>query len=121
LPLRRGGLAVINAAGDAQFVAGEIHNQAGEPGVTAEEKIMSKFVPIAVGGVVLCVAAILPTTLYAAVGRNVAPAIDAIQPVEKAGCYRLGETGYHWYRFCFGPSWLYPHERVCRRGHCWYR
>jgi hypothetical protein len=38
-----------------------------------------------------------------------------------AGCYRLGETGYHWYRFCFGPSFLYPHERVCRHGHCWYR
>jgi hypothetical protein len=40
---------------------------------------------------------------------------------DAAGCYRLGETGYHWYRFCFGPGWLYPHQRVCRRGHCWYR
>jgi hypothetical protein len=38
-----------------------------------------------------------------------------------AGCYRLGETGYHWYRFCFGPAFLYPHQRVCRRGYCWYR
>jgi hypothetical protein len=38
-----------------------------------------------------------------------------------AGCYRLGETGYHWYRFCIGPSFLYPHDRVCRHGHCWYR
>ena len=38
-----------------------------------------------------------------------------------AGCYRLGETGYHWYRFCFGPAFLYPHQRVCRRGSCWYR
>jgi hypothetical protein len=38
-----------------------------------------------------------------------------------AGCYRWGETGYHWYRFCVGPDWLYPRERVCRNGHCWYR
>ncbi len=38
-----------------------------------------------------------------------------------AGCYRLGLTGYHWYRFCAGPRFLYPHERVCRHGHCWYR
>ena len=37
-----------------------------------------------------------------------------------AGCYRLGETGYHWYRFCAGPAFLYPHHRVCRHGHCWY-
>jgi hypothetical protein len=40
---------------------------------------------------------------------------------EAAGCYRLGETGYHWYRYCAGPRWLYPHQRVCRHGHCWYR
>jgi hypothetical protein len=39
----------------------------------------------------------------------------------EAGCYRWGETGYHWYRYCAGPYWLYPHRRVCRRGHCWYR
>ena len=38
-----------------------------------------------------------------------------------AGCYRLGLTGYHWYHFCAGPSELYPHQRVCRNGHCWYR
>jgi hypothetical protein len=38
-----------------------------------------------------------------------------------AGCYRWGETGYHWYRYCAGPEWLYPHRRVCRHGHCWYR
>ena len=37
------------------------------------------------------------------------------------GCYRWGETGYHWYRFCFGPAFLYPHQRVCRRGYCRYR
>ncbi len=39
----------------------------------------------------------------------------------EAGCYRLGLSGYHWYRSCFGPSFIYPHERVCRHGHCWYR
>jgi hypothetical protein len=39
----------------------------------------------------------------------------------EAGCYRLGETGYHWYRFCFGPYFMYPHRRVCRQGYCWYR
>ena len=38
-----------------------------------------------------------------------------------AGCYRLGETGYHWYRYCLGPHWVYPHHRVCRHGRCWYR
>ena len=38
-----------------------------------------------------------------------------------AGCYRLGLTGYHWYHFCAGPRDLYPHQRVCHNGHCWYR
>jgi len=37
-----------------------------------------------------------------------------------AGCYRLGETGYHWYHFCAGPGFLYPHYRACRHGYCWY-
>ena len=41
---------------------------------------------------------------------------------EAAGCYRLGETGYHWYRSCFGPHFLYPHHRVCHEdGYCYYR
>jgi len=39
----------------------------------------------------------------------------------EAGCYRMGETGYHWYRYCWGPRWIYPHHRVCRHGYCWYR
>jgi hypothetical protein len=39
----------------------------------------------------------------------------------KAGCYRMGETGYHWYRYCWGPRFIYPHHRVCRHGYCWYR
>ena len=38
----------------------------------------------------------------------------------EAGCYRMGETGYHWYRYCLGPGWFYPHHRVCRHGFCWY-
>ena len=38
-----------------------------------------------------------------------------------AGCYRLGMTGYHWYNLCAGPPFLYPHQRVCQNGHCWYR
>ena len=40
-----------------------------------------------------------------------------------AGCYRMGETGYHWYRFCVGPGFIYPHHRHCHRHHggCWYR
>jgi hypothetical protein len=70
---------------------------------------------------VLCAAAVSSTPSRAAVGHNIAAAIDAIDPVEKVGCYRLGETGYHWYRFCLGPAWLYPHQRACRRGYCRYR
>ena len=39
----------------------------------------------------------------------------------EAGCYRLGETGYHWYRYCLGPGFIYPHRRTCNRhGWCWY-
>lgn len=66
-------------------------------------------------------AAVSSTPSQATVGQSVAPAVDAMSLVESAGCYRLGETGYHWYRFCFGPTWLYPHRRICRRGACWYR
>jgi hypothetical protein len=41
----------------------------------------------------------------------------------EGGCYRMGETGYHWYDFCVGPAFLYPHQKVCSRRHphhCWY-
>lgn len=41
--------------------------------------------------------------------------------IEKTGCYRMGLSGYRWYRYCAGPYWLYPHRRVCRHHHCWYR
>jgi hypothetical protein len=80
---------------------------------------MHKLVIVTVA--VLCAAAASSTPSQAAAGKSIASTIDATAPVEKVGCYRLGETGYHWYRFCFGPSWLYPHRRVCRHGTCWYR
>ncbi len=58
--------------------------------------------------------------LFAAVAAIVA--VGAVAPTSAmAGCYRFGETGYHWYRSCWGPHWIYPHHRVCRRGYCWYR
>ena len=46
--------------------------------------------------------------------RDKPPVADVI------GCYRLGFSGYHWYRSCFGPYWLYPHHRSCRHGWCGY-
>jgi len=55
----------------------------------------------------------------AAVSRSIGAAINAVSPIERTGCYRLGETGYQWYRFCVGPYWLYPHHRYCH--HCYYR
>ncbi len=43
----------------------------------------------------------------------------------EAGCYRMGLSGYHWYRDCIGPGFLYPHQRYCHWRHgerfCWYR
>lgn len=45
----------------------------------------------------------------------------ALSPAS-AGCYRVGVSGYHWYNFCAGPAFLYPHHRVCNHnGYCWYR
>lgn len=38
----------------------------------------------------------------------------------EARCARWGETGYHYYRSCWGPSFLYPHHRRCHHGHCYY-
>jgi hypothetical protein len=57
--------------------------------------------------------------LFAATATLLAVALSPT--TADAGCYRLGETGYHWYRYCFGPAFLYPHRRVCPHGHCWYR
>jgi hypothetical protein len=44
----------------------------------------------------------------------------AVHHVRAPGCYRLGLSGYRWYRSCVGPSFLYPHHRVCHRGYCRY-
>jgi hypothetical protein len=35
----------------------------------------------------------------------------------EAGCFRYGDTGYHWYRHCFGPAFFYPHHRHCYWRH----
>ena len=70
----------------------------------------------------LTLGSLLRADAEAAVGRSMDSAILALSQIEQAaGCYRLGETGYHWYRFCAGPYWLYPHHRYCRRGYCSYR
>jgi hypothetical protein len=61
------------------------------------------------------------TAAQAAVGQDINAAASALNPVEKAGCLRWGETGYHWYGFCAGPRFLYPHHRVCRHGYCYVR
>jgi hypothetical protein len=86
---------------------------------------MHKLVVIAAAGAVFLAATVFSATSYGAVGQGMGGAIDAatdaIASVEKVGCYRLGETGYHWYRYCFGPAFIYPHQRVCRHGYCWYR
>ena len=51
--------------------------------------------------------------------EGVRSALDAINPVEQAGCYRYGWHGWGWYPFCrryyghgWGPGW---------RGHRWHR
>jgi hypothetical protein len=55
----------------------------------------------------------------------VATALSAIALMTvdaSAGCARWGETGYHFYRSCAGPGFLYPHHRRCtsRHGLCVY-
>jgi hypothetical protein len=59
--------------------------------------------------------------LALAIAASAALSSMAISPAS-AGCYRLGLSGYHWYGFCAGPSFIYPHQRVCNHnGYCWYR
>jgi hypothetical protein len=36
------------------------------------------------------------------------------------GCFRWGETGYHWYGFCLGPDFVYPHHKTCGQNGCSY-
>ena len=103
---------------------------------------MRGLVAIAGAGAVLGIVAVSSPVSHAAVESDMATAVEASNPLwqvaqrrhhrhgavrpgyeraEPYGCYRWGETGYHWYPFCLGPSWLYPHQRVCRRGSCWYQ
>jgi hypothetical protein len=58
---------------------------------------------------------------WAIPGQSVGSASMRLSPLEPAGCYRLGETGYHWYHWCVGPHVLYPHHRICHHGACYYR
>jgi hypothetical protein len=69
----------------------------------------------------LSAVSVCSTGAQATVARNIDAAINAVSEVDRIGCYRLGETGYHWYNFCVGPSWLYPHRRYCRHGYCYHR
>ena len=46
--------------------------------------------------------------------------VAIIPTAASAGCYRMGETGYHWYRYCFGPAFMYPHHRSCHNGYCYH-
>ena len=84
---------------------------------------MRKLVAVVAAGATLCGAALSSTASLAAARRHHhAPYHHApYRPVDNGGCYRWGETGYHWYNFCIGPAWLYPHRQVCRRGYCWYQ
>jgi hypothetical protein len=79
---------------------------------------MRKLVVVAAAGAMLCGVAVSSTESQAARRHAHPPSY----PADNSGCYRWGETGYHWYNFCIGPAWLYPHRRVCnRQGYCWYR
>ncbi len=66
-------------------------------------------------------AALAPTAANAMTAVDPAVTAAGVLPIETAGCYRLGETGYHWYAFCVGPRWLYPHRRICHHRYCHYR
>lgn len=71
--------------------------------------------------VAIVLGALASTPSKAAVGQSIQTAVADVNPFQTAGCYRLGETGYHWYSFCLGPRFLYPHHRICRHGYCYYR
>jgi hypothetical protein len=68
---------------------------------------------------------LLTTAAAAFVGQEVHATRTAASatpaPIERIGCYRLGLSGYHWYHFCAGPGFLYPHHRVCGHHSCYYR
>lgn len=71
--------------------------------------------------VAIALGSLTSTVTKAAVGESIQTAIAEINPFQTAGCYRLGETGYHWYHSCWGPRFLYPHRRICHHGYCYYR
>jgi hypothetical protein len=79
--------------------------------------------PIIIAAAMLAISSAAPLTPASAgtFGQGVSRAAEAVNPLQSAGCYRWGETGYHWYRSCVGPTWLYPHQRSCRKGACVYR
>jgi hypothetical protein len=78
---------------------------------TREEDIVKRTLIVAAVAAI-CASAFVPIEANAfvrvdpAAGAAGAPSLA----IERAGCYRLGETGYHWYSFCLGPRWLYPHH-----------
>lgn len=45
-----------------------------------------------------------------------------LTPAGNHGCFRWGETGDHWYSFCLGPDFFYPHRKTCNSaGWCTFR
>ncbi len=46
--------------------------------------------------------------IVAFVAAIAAVSVAATAPAQaEGGCYRIGETGYHYYNFCLGPWFLY--------------
>jgi hypothetical protein len=70
---------------------------------------MRKIALLAAAVATLSAAILLPANAQVAIGGW------------NSGCYRLGDTGYHWYGFCLGPDIAYPHKRVCDHGNCTYQ
>ena len=48
-------------------------------------------------------------------------AVDTVNPVEHAGCYRYGWHGWGWYPFCRRFYGGYGWDRPGWRGHRWHR
>jgi hypothetical protein len=70
---------------------------------------MRKFALLAVAFATLSASAVAPAYAQVQVGGW------------NSGCFRWGDSGYHWYGFCLGPNVAYPHKRVCDRGACLYQ
>jgi hypothetical protein len=76
---------------------------------------------IAIAAGTLLAASVVPTEAQQTLGQGVGTVVDAVNPLQSSGCYRLGVTGYHWYRTCIGPPVIYQHRRYCGHGQCYYR